>query len=86
MQEQINSSQDSHFGIPFGGYKQSGIGRELGQYALSAYTQVKAVHGELPTVIESMYPQQNTDQNSQSTWERGCSLMQIGHNAHVYSD
>lgn len=42
---QINSSQDSHFGIPFGGYKQSGIGRELGQYALSAYTQVKAVHG-----------------------------------------
>lgn len=45
-QKQINSSQDSHFGIPFGGYKQSGIGRELGQYALSAYTQVKAVHGE----------------------------------------
>jgi hypothetical protein len=43
---QINSSQDSHFGIPFGGYKQSGIGRELGQYALSAYTQVKAVHGK----------------------------------------
>ncbi|KAK3179134.1 mitochondrial aldehyde dehydrogenase [Lecanicillium sp. MT-2017a] len=40
----INSSQDSHFGIPFGGYKQSGIGRELGQYALSAYSQVKAVH------------------------------------------
>lgn len=46
MQRQINSSQDSHFGIPFGGYKQSGIGRELGQYALSAYTQVKAVHGK----------------------------------------
>lgn len=46
MQQQINSSQDSHFGIPFGGYKQSGIGRELGQYALSAYTQVKAVHGK----------------------------------------
>ena len=44
-QEQINSSQDSHFGIPFGGYKQSGIGRELGSYALAAYTQVKAVHG-----------------------------------------
>lgn len=43
--QQINSSQDSHFAIPFGGYKQSGIGRELGEYALSAYTQVKAVHG-----------------------------------------
>ena len=34
----INSSQDSHFGIPFGGYKQSGIGMELGQYALASYT------------------------------------------------
>ncbi|KAI1080763.1 aldehyde dehydrogenase [Whalleya microplaca] len=45
----INSSQDSHFGVPFGGYKQSGIGRELGQYALSAYTQVKAVHVNLGT-------------------------------------
>lgn len=45
--QQINSSQDSHFAIPFGGYKQSGIGRELGEYALSAYTQVKAVHGQL---------------------------------------
>jgi len=47
----INSSQDSHFGIPFGGYKQSGIGRELGAYALSAYTQVKAVHVNLGTFL-----------------------------------
>jgi len=29
--------------IPFGGFKQSGIGREKGQYALHNYTQVKAV-------------------------------------------
>lgn len=43
----INSSQDSHFGIPFGGYKSSGIGRELGSYALDAYTQTKAVHVNL---------------------------------------
>ncbi|KAH8644121.1 hypothetical protein IG631_01585 [Alternaria alternata] len=48
---QINSSQDSHFGIPFGGYKQSGIGRELGAYALSSYTQVKAVHVNLGTFL-----------------------------------
>jgi aldehyde dehydrogenase (NAD+) len=28
---------------PFGGYKQSGIGRELGEYALHNYTEVKTV-------------------------------------------
>src|SRR5439155_698485 len=28
---------------PFGGYKQSGIGRELGEYALELYTEVKTV-------------------------------------------
>lgn len=43
----LNSSGDSHWGIPFGGYKQSGIGRELGSYALEAYTQTKAVHVNL---------------------------------------
>ncbi|PGL72944.1 aldehyde dehydrogenase family protein [Bacillus sp. AFS055030] len=32
---------------PFGGYKQSGFGRELGRYALDEYTQVKHVHCSL---------------------------------------
>jgi aldehyde dehydrogenase (NAD+) len=40
----INSSQDSDPRIPFGGVKQSGIGRELGEAGLEAYTQIKAVH------------------------------------------
>lgn len=29
--------------VPFGGFKESGFGRELGKYALSNYTQVKSV-------------------------------------------
>jgi aldehyde dehydrogenase (NAD+) len=29
---------------PFGGYKQSGVGRELGRWGLEAYTEVKHVH------------------------------------------
>jgi acyl-CoA reductase-like NAD-dependent aldehyde dehydrogenase len=32
---------------PFGGYKQSGFGRELGQHALAEYTQVKTVWVDL---------------------------------------
>ncbi|KAK9685481.1 hypothetical protein K7432_015482 [Basidiobolus ranarum] len=28
---------------PFGGYKESGFGRELGKYAIALYTQVKTV-------------------------------------------
>jgi phenylacetaldehyde dehydrogenase len=32
---------------PFGGYKQSGFGRELGKYALDLYTQIKSVYLKL---------------------------------------
>lgn len=28
---------------PFGGFKMSGIGRELGEYGLQAYTEIKTV-------------------------------------------
>lgn len=37
----INSSNDSDLRIPFGGVKQSGIGRELGEAGLEAYTNKK---------------------------------------------
>ncbi|KAK3937253.1 aldehyde dehydrogenase domain-containing protein [Diplogelasinospora grovesii] len=40
----INSSNDSDFRIPFGGVKQSGIGRELGEAGLTAYCHVKSIH------------------------------------------
>ena len=30
-------------GLPFGGYKESGFGRERGHYALEEYTQVKSI-------------------------------------------
>ena len=40
----INCVNQLHPQVPFGGFKQSGIGRELGEYALANYTNVKAVH------------------------------------------
>jgi aldehyde dehydrogenase (NAD+) len=36
-----------HPAMPFGGYKQSGYGRELGKYALDFYTQIKSVWVDL---------------------------------------
>ncbi|MCJ1400319.1 hypothetical protein MMC11_003524 [Xylographa trunciseda] len=45
----INSSNDSDYHVPFGGVKQSGIGRELGEAGLAAYTNSKAVHVNLGT-------------------------------------
>lgn len=39
----INSNSSVHVEAPFGGYKQSGIGRELGMHALNLYTEVKNI-------------------------------------------
>lgn len=39
----VNATNNSDFRVPFGGVKQSGIGRELGQAGLEAYSNIKAV-------------------------------------------
>jgi acyl-CoA reductase-like NAD-dependent aldehyde dehydrogenase len=33
--------------MPFGGYKQSGFGRENGKYAIDLFTQIKSVYVKL---------------------------------------
>ena len=43
----VNTYNMYDAGSPFGGYKQSGFGRELGSYALEGYTQVKSVWVDL---------------------------------------
>ncbi len=43
----VNSNSSVHTEAPFGGYKQSGIGRELGMAALDLYTETKNVFIDL---------------------------------------
>jgi acyl-CoA reductase-like NAD-dependent aldehyde dehydrogenase len=39
----VNTAHSVHTEAPFGGYKQSGIGREMGMHAVNLYTEVKNV-------------------------------------------
>jgi len=39
----VNSNTSVRVATPFGGFKQSGYGRELGPHALDAYTEVKTI-------------------------------------------
>lgn len=47
----VNSYGTTHHQIPFGGFKQSGLGRELGEAALDNYTEIKAVSIRLKTRV-----------------------------------
>jgi acyl-CoA reductase-like NAD-dependent aldehyde dehydrogenase len=40
----VNSSSSVHTEAPFGGYKQSGMGREMGMHAASLYTELKNIY------------------------------------------
>lgn len=43
----INTYHPTYNEAPWGGYKQSGIGRELGTYGLDAYTEIKQINVNL---------------------------------------
>jgi acyl-CoA reductase-like NAD-dependent aldehyde dehydrogenase len=43
----VNCNSSVHTGAPFGGMKQSGLGRELGMHALDEYTEIKNVYIDL---------------------------------------
>ena len=40
----INSHSSVHVEAPFGGFKQSGIGRDLGMAAMEGYTELKNIY------------------------------------------
>jgi aldehyde dehydrogenase (NAD+) len=48
----INDVHNINAEAPFGGYKQSGLGREIGPHCLDAYTEVKNIHLDLTRRLE----------------------------------
>jgi betaine-aldehyde dehydrogenase len=43
----INTFLEGHAELPFGGYRESGIGRELGRFATEDYTETKTLQMHL---------------------------------------
>lgn len=43
----VNEYNDFDISVPFGGYKQSGYGKEMGAEALAGYVNTKAVRIKL---------------------------------------
>jgi len=50
----INCHNILSYAVPFGGFKQSGFGRDLGEYALNEYTQVKSIITTSPCELSKL--------------------------------
>ncbi|MET3291143.1 UNVERIFIED_CONTAM: acyl-CoA reductase-like NAD-dependent aldehyde dehydrogenase [Brevibacillus sp. OAP136] len=51
----INSYHPTYIEAPWGGYKRSGIGRELGTFGLDAYTEIKQINVNLHVAPLGLY-------------------------------
>ena len=52
----VNTFLEGHAELPFGGYRESGIGRELGRHAAEDYTETKTLHMHLGPRTEWYLP------------------------------
>ena len=52
----VNTFLEGHAELPFGGYRESGIGRELGRFATEDYTETKTLHMHLGPRVDWYVP------------------------------
>jgi acyl-CoA reductase-like NAD-dependent aldehyde dehydrogenase len=71
----VNNYNVYPVGVPFGGYKKSGLGRENGPEALDIFTQVKSVYMEMTwmpplpsTVNRYFYANQGAKIQNRKKW------------------
>jgi (Z)-2-((N-methylformamido)methylene)-5-hydroxybutyrolactone dehydrogenase len=51
----VNNYRKTSYAVPFGGFKESGIGRENGIEAVNEYTEVKTIWVDTGNVISDLF-------------------------------